>query len=233
MSLSSLPLTPNTSRYLGHLLRTSLPPLADDLAADLKAMQEQFACESVLDLGPVTAEETTLAIVQIANQLQGIDALRLVGAVGGDVRRMTQCRAQAVSLFRRADAAQRALKRLQSGRQAPAAPPVTADAAADAPVPAPVVQAPPLAPVPQAVTAPAATATAAPVPPPQPAPVTPAEALATAEKFARDFPRRATLLRRFARTSEDSHLIPLTNEVVHALATGQTPTLRKLDRRAV
>lgn len=325
MSLATLPLTPNTCRLLGYLLCTSLPPLADDLPEELKATRELFACDAVLALRPATEAEATLAIIHVANQMQAMDALRLLARLGDDIKRMMQCRAQAASMFRRADATRRALERLQAGSAsalpaplavrpvavrpdaaeptaaepvaadpiaaepiaaepvaaAPvaaqpiaafavaAAEPVAPEAVAPAPAPAPPTAAPaePLAapalapaepiaaqpvgaaacavaepvavaalvaaePVAPAPTPPAAE-TAPLQPPPESPQMTPQQALATAEKFARDFPRRATLLRRFARTSEDSQLIPLTKEVVQALATGQTSTLRKLDRRAV
>lgn len=258
MSLASLPLHPETCRYLGYLLRSALPLVADDMVC-AEAARDQFACDSVLALRPATEAEAILAIAHVANQLQAMDAFRLVGVAGDNVRQAMQSRAQGASMFRHADAALRALERKQGERQQsasalPAPVPVAALPVGTLPVgtlavaPVAVMSAPaasfaaasiavappPVGPLPTgpAAAQPSAVAQPAVSPATEQPEMTPQQALAAAERFAKDYPRRATLLRRFGRTTVDANFVAPNAAVVRALVTGMTPALRKLDRRA-
>ena len=97
-------------------LRAQLPPLPDEDPAS-RARREQRAMDAVACLTPHDAFEARLAVRAVAADAHAADALRSAVLGAADPDKVRQCRAQAASMARQSDAAQRALARIQARRE--------------------------------------------------------------------------------------------------------------------
>jgi hypothetical protein len=153
----------------------------------------------------------------------------------GDIAAFLKCTAQAASMERQARGARSLLQRLQAERRKRETDNATTDNAAWTEYCAIGLMANALGQAPPA---------AEPSPPPQQRPPpaetpdvaqagTPAEALAEeADMYATIYPRRAVLIRSRGGLPEPCDFGPPRPELVHAIVTGDSPTLRELDRQA-
>lgn len=219
MSLNAIELRAEVVHFIAHYLRVMLPPPFDTSASEL-VHRDRAAAALIGELKPATIAEAECAGIAIATAAHAMDSLRMAGILADDSRRVMQCRAQASGMLRQSTAARRALAQLQAQR-AVASEPVQ-PAAASGQHTAPVQHA---APGQHAALQLEATPQGA--PPAEPS----APALAAAEKFARDFPRRAIQIRRAGRLPAGIGYQPPAPEVIRALVTGRSPVLRKLDRK--
>ena len=92
-----------------------LPPPASD-TPEARARRDELAMTAATALHPADAFEAKLAARIVAMDAHAADSLRLAGLCGDDTPEMHRCRAQAISMARQADAALRALQRMQALR---------------------------------------------------------------------------------------------------------------------
>jgi hypothetical protein len=186
-----------------HTLRGLLPkPIAD--TPEDEARRDLAAIAHVASLLPANAEEAHLAAQYVAASAWALDCLRLARQYPGDTPHFLKCTAMCVSMMRQARAWRRALMDAQTTRKA-------RDAAA-------------------------ATQTehralghmAEVLADPKPAAPSKPSAIDEAERYALQHRRRARLIRRFGRVPDRLDFGPIPPDVVHAIATGDTPILRAL-----
>ena len=197
-----------------HTLRGLLPPPSTDAPED-QAQRDLAAIDHVASLLPANPEEAHLAAQYVAACAQALDCLRLARAYPNDPGVILTATARSASMMREARGWRTALQRAQSDRRKRQSDPDARDAAtaieqralgllAEA-----LDRAPPAAPA---------------------APATP-DPIAAAERYALLHRKRAALIRRLGRLPDRIDVGGLTPEVVHALVTGTTPTLRALDHK--
>lgn len=227
----------------------------DAAIAQVAALLPTDATEAVLAARVVAAGAQSFACLRAANDKAAspILAIRNVAQAAGMMR-------LADATLKRLHAVQAARGEARSvggGLSAsmvatpapPPAPAAVAGSAASPSAPAARPVPPPPAPTTPAPPPPAPSAAAPPREPqpvaaeliePKPQAATPSEpaqaaspqdALAAAERFAQACPRRATLIRRLSRVSENSSIPTPGPAVLNVLMNGQTPILRKLDRK--
>jgi hypothetical protein len=215
--------------HLVHTLRTSLPPPISDTPEDL-VRRDNAAIAQIASLLPANADEANIAAQYVAAGAQALDSLRLARVHAADTPRALQCTAQAASMMRESRGARSLLLRVQADRRKREADNVSLDRAAwlehctiglmaDAlgrNPPAPMAEPPP--------------PPSAPTPPeeawPQPDP------LAEADEYAIIYPRRAALIRSLGGLPPRCDFGPPEPELVQAIVTGISPTLRALDAPA-
>ena len=222
--------SPGTCTYqLVHDLCGALPPPVTDSPED-RARRDNAAIAAVACLLPANADEANLAAQCAAANAHALDCLRQARECKGDVPLALKCTAQAARMMREARGARSLLLRVQAVRQKREADEASLDKAAmleyctvglmaDAlgrTPPAPMAEPPPPPPEPVAVEAAA----------PQP------DLVAEAEQYAVIYPRRAALIRSLGGLPDNCGFGPPPPELVHAIATGASATLRALDSRA-
>jgi hypothetical protein len=225
----SLQLPRDMYYHLVHTLRTSLPPPITDTPED-QIRRDNAAIAQIASLLPANADEANIAAQYVAAGAQALDSLRLAREHAADTPRVLKCVAQAASMMRESRGARSLLLRVQADRRKREADNVSLDRAAwlehctiglmaDAlgrTPPAPMAEPPP--------------------PPPAPAPSEEAwpqpDPLAEADEYAIIYPRRAALIRSLGGLPAKCDFGPPEPELVHAIVTGISPTLRALDAPA-
>ena len=211
---------------LVHTLRGSLPPPVTNSPED-EIRRDNAAIAKVASLLPANGEEAELAAQFVAASAQALDCLRLAREHPTDTPRILKCTAQAANMMRQSRGARSLLLRVQADRRKREADNASLDKAAwlehctiglmaDAlgrTPPAPMEEPPP--------------------PPSAPAPVEeaepPFEQLAEADQYAIIYPRRAALIRSLGGLPARCDFGPPSSDLVHAIVTGTSPTLRALD----
>src|SRR5271165_5678334 len=230
----TLQLPRSTYWQVVHTLRGMLPPPEMDTPEAL-AHRDRAAIALVASMLPANAEEADIAARCVGFSSYGQDCLRLARAHRGDLAAFLKCNAQAASMERRACGTRSLLQRLQAERRKREANSTATDQAAWTEHCAIGLMADALGEAPPAA--------AAEPPPSPPAPPPPgkedAEALvAEADLFATMYPRRAAVIRAKGGLPEnvmagiDPAIGPPRPALVHAIATGTSPTLLALDRSA-
>ena len=217
----------DTYYHLIHTLRDSLPPPVTDTPEDL-ARRDNAAIAHVASLLPVNADEANLAVQHVAANAAAMDCLRIAREYAtSDHAFFLKFNARAISMMRQARAARELLLRVQAERRAREADHAAADRAAwtehcaiglmtDAlgtPPPAPMAEPPP-------------------PPPQQPTEEPAADPIAEAEQYAIIYPQRAARIRILGGLPQPLDFGPPSPELVQAIITGDTPTLRALDSHA-
>ena len=218
----------DTYYQLVHTLRGSLPPPVTDTPEDL-ARRDNAAIAHVASLLPVNADEANLAVQHVAANAAAMDCLRVAREYAtADHAFFLKCNARAISMMRQARAARELLLRVQAERRKREADNAAADRAAwtehctiglmtDALGTAP--PAPPAEPPP-------------PAPPQQPTEEPEADPITEADQYAIVYPQRAARIRVLGGLPQPLDFGPPAPELVHAIVTGNTPTLRALDSHA-
>jgi hypothetical protein len=217
----------DTYYQLIHTLRAALPDPITDSAEDIirrdNAAMAQIAC-----LLPANADEANLAAQYVAAQAQAFDYLRLARRTGMDTALILKCTAQSACMMRHAAGARRLLMRVQAERQKREADSVARDQAAwiehctiglmadglGRTPPAPMEELPP-----------ARSA-------PEPEHTDTFSELGEAEQYAMIYPGRAALIRSLGGLPAKCDFGPPEPELVRAIVTGTSPTLRALDAGA-
>jgi hypothetical protein len=209
-----------------HMLHGALPASRtpeDEIRRDNAAMA-QVAC-----MLPANADEANLAAHCVAAQASAMEALRRANTADADLATTMKFTNLAATMMRHASGAQRLLMRLQAQRQKREADSVATDRAAwvehcaiglmaDAlgrPAPAPVAEPPPL----RLVADPEPAEDAEPA----------FDQASEADQYAIIHPRRAALIRSLRGLPAKLDFGPPAPELVHAIVTGTSPTLRALD----
>lgn len=211
-----------------HTLHGALPPPASRTPED-EVRRDNAAMAQVACMLPANADEASLAAQCVVAQASAMESLRRANTAGMELAMVLKFTAQAAGMMRHASGARRLLMRLQAQRQKREANVSAADQAAwlehcairlmaDAlgrPAPAPIAEPPPLRLV------------------PDPEPAEDAEPMfdpaAEADQYAIIHPRRAALIRSSRGLPVKLDFGPPTPELVHAIVTGSSPTLRALD----
>jgi hypothetical protein len=212
-----------------HTLRVSLPPPVTAIPEDI-ARRDNAAITAVACLLPANADEANLAAQYVAASAQGLECLRLAREHPPDAPLALKCSAQAASMMRQARGFRSLLLRVQAVREKREADNASLDKAAwiehcavslmaDAlgrtpPAPMPEPPPPPSAPMPAEEAA------------PQPGP------LGEADQYAITYPRRAALIRSLGGLPAPCTFGPPEPELVQAIVTGASATLRALDAPA-
>lgn len=199
---------------VAHELRSLLPPADTDTPEDA-AHREIARIARVAALCPANAEEAGIATQYVYACTQAMDCAQLTREYATDTPMFLKCAAQTASLMREARGWRALLDRTQAARRARQANPAEQEEAA-------ATENRVLGFLAEALSHPAP---AAPTPPPAPRP----DVVAEAERYAQQHRRRAMLIRRFGRVPHKLNFGYLRPELVHTIATGDTPILRALD----
>ncbi len=203
-------LSPNAREGFA-LLCAELPP-PPDKTPEARTARERGAMDAVFTLNPENAFEARLAVRIVAMDAHAADCLRLAGLAADDPMEMRRCRAQAASMARQADAALRALLRIQATRekQEAAMHPAAMERAGywfkevQTPPPSAPMQAEP--------------------------PNPPFEEMTEAERYAVLYPERAVRIRTAGGLPASLDFGPPEPEIVDAIVHGDSSILRALDR---
>jgi hypothetical protein len=220
-------------RVVHDLHRALPPPDTDDPEAD--AIRMRAAIAEVACLVPANAVEARLAADFVAANACAMQALQQSQDPGREFKQVTQCRAQAASMFRQTQGLLRTLLRLQAVREKREANAAALDREAWTEHCALGLMMDAMPGIRPQAAAPADTAEPPP-PPAQPAPPTeqdeepPCDPIALAEDYARHYPNRAGLIRRHGGVPASARFGPPDADITHALVTGHTPDLLALDR---
>lgn len=175
---------------------------------------------------PANAEEADLAARCVGHAAYGMDCLRLARVHRADLTSFLKCTAQAASVERRAQSARSLLMRLQAERRKREADSAAVDQAAWREHCAIGMMADALGVD--------ATLSPPPEPPPPPAPQPAEEPVpdlaVEADQYAIIYPRRAARIRALGGLPQPCDFGPPAPELVHAIVTGTTPTLRALEQ---
>jgi len=229
----TLQLPRDTYWLVVHNLRGLLPP-PDDETPEALAHRDNAAIAHVASMLPGNADEAHIASRCVAFGAYAEHCLRVAGKYSGDVAAFLKCTAQAACMERQARGARSLLQRLQAERRKRESDAGATDRAAWTEYCAIGLMANALGQAPPAAVA------EPPPPPPEPPPEespdeaqagTPAEALAEeADLYATIHPRRAVVIRAQGGLPEPCDFGPPRPELVHAIVTGDSPTLRALDQ---
>ena len=210
--LDDLPALPrDTYRHIAQRLIASLPPPPLD-TPEARDRRDQDAIAALAALHPANAEEIHLAALHVAAGAEALESLRL--SRDPDItpaQRITHIR-QASSMMREARALHALLARVQADRQKRQANPTALGHAT----------------IIERCAVGLMTEALGEVPPPAPTAPSPPDPIAEAEHYARHHRKRASLIRRLGRLPEKIPIGPMRPEVVEALISGTTPTLRAL-----
>jgi hypothetical protein len=225
----TLQLPRDTYYQIVHTLCASLPPPVTDRPEDL-ARRDNAAIAQVASLLPANADEADLAAQYVATSAHAMLCLRLAREYAtADHAFFLKYSAQAVGAMRQARGARSLLLRVQAARQKREADNAAADKAAwtehcaiglmaealGRTQPPAMVEPPP---------PPPASPTEEPAPQPDPT--------AEADEYALIYPRRAALIRSLGGLPASCDFGPPSPDLVHAIVTGTSPTLRALDSPA-
>jgi hypothetical protein len=203
---------------LVHTLRGALPPPVTNSAEDL-TRRDNAAIAEVACLLPANAEEADLAAQYVAANAQAMDCLRLAREHAADLARVLQCTAQSANMMRQARGARSLLLRVQAAREKREANNVATDKAAWIEHCAIGLMADALGRTPPAPMA---------EPAPEPESAYPFALLTEAKQYALIHPRRAALIRSLGGLPDRCDFGPPDPELVQAIVTGTSPTLRAL-----
>ena len=197
-------------------LRRQMPPPPPDYSPDDIARRTRAAIASML---PGNAEEASLAAQYVGAKFYAQDCLALAGEYRGDPSCYLKCMAQAARTTREERGLRMLLSRLQAERRTREADSGATDRAALTEYCAVGLMAEALGQTPPAA---------------PPAPEEPvADRLAEADRYAVIHPRRAARIRALGGLPEPCDFGPPEPELVHAIVTGTSPTLRALDLETV
>ena len=208
--------------HIVHALCAALPPPVTDAPED-RARRDNAAIALVASMLPGNAEEAGLAAQYVGARCYAQDCLALAGEYRGDPSCYLKCMAQAARTTREERGLRMLLSRLQAERRTREADSGATDRAALTEYCAVGLMAEALGQTPPA---------AMPEPPPAapPAPEEPVvDLLAEADRYAVIHPRRAARIRALGGLPEPCDFGPPEPELVHAIVTGTSPTLRALD----
>ena len=184
----------------------------------------------VASLLPANADEANLAARYVAASAKVLDCMRLAREYPADETLALKCTAQSASMMRQARSLHSLLLRVQAARQKRETNTAALDKAAWTEHCAIGLMAEALG-----FTRPASTAEP---PPPEPAPLPVKKAepqpdlLAEADQYAIIHPRRAALIRAAGGLPPKCDFGPPSVDLVNAIVTGTSPTLRALDQPA-
>ena len=214
----ALRLAKDTYYQVVHTLRGLLPLPATGTSEDL-TRRDNAAIAHVASLLPVNADEANIAAQHVAANAYAMDCLRVAREyAAADHSFFLQCNARAVSMMRQARAARVLLLRVQDERRTREADHSAADRAAWTEHSALGLMIDALGAAP---------------PPPQPPTEEPvADPIAEAEQYAIIYPQRAARIRVLGGLPQPLDFGPPSPELVQAIITGDTPTLRALDTQA-
>jgi hypothetical protein len=208
-------------------LRRQMPPPPPDYSPDDIARRTRAAIAEVASMLPGNAEEASLAAQYVGAKFYAQDCLALAGEYRGDPSCYLKCMAQAARTTREERGLRMLLSRLQAERRTREADSGATDRAALTEYCAVGLMAEALGQTP-----PAAMPEPPPAAPPEPEePV--ADLLAEADRYAVIHPRRAARIRALGGLPEPCDFGPPEPELVHAIVTGTSPTLRALDLETV
>jgi hypothetical protein len=214
-------------------LRRQMPPPPLDYSPEDIARRNRAAIAEVASMLPGNAEEASLAAQYVGAKFYAQDCLGLAGEYRGDPSCYLKCMAQAARTTREERGLRMLLQRLQAERRTREADSGATDRAAWTEYCAVGLMAEALGRTPPAVM---------PEPPPaaSPEPEAPVEPegpvvdlLADADMYAVIHPRRAARIRALGGLPEPCDFGPPEPELVHAIVTGTSPTLRALDLESV
>ena len=225
----TLQLPRDTYYQLVHTLCASLPPPVTDTPEDL-ARRDNAAIAQVASLLPANADEANLAVQYVATSAQSMLCLQLAREYAtADHAYFLKFSALAVGMMRQARSARSLLLRVQAARQKREADNAGADKAAWTEHCAIGLMTDALGRTPP-------PATAEPPPPQAALPTEEAEPqsgpAAEADQYALIYPRRAALIRSLGGLPASCDFGPPSPDLVHAIVTGTSPTLRALDSPA-
>lgn len=204
-----------------HTLRGLLPPPVTDTPEDL-ARRDNAAIAHVASLLPANADEAHLASQHVAANAYAMDCLRVAREYAtADHSFFLRCNAWAVSMMRQSRSARALLLRVQAERRTREADHAAADRAAWTEHCAI-----------ELMTDALGTAATAEPPPQQPTEEPVADPIAEAEQYAIIYPQRAARIRVLGGLPQPLDFGPPSPELVHAIITGNSPTLRALDSQA-
>jgi len=231
----SLQLPRDMYYQLIHTICGSLPPPVTNSPED-RTRRDNAAIAQIACLLPANADEANIAAQYVAANAQAMDCLRLAQEHRSDEQLFLRCTAQSASMMRQARGARSLLMRVQAQREKREADAAKLDQAnwtehcaislmADAlghNAPAPIEE-------------PA-------LPPPAPMPAQTAklhpDMIIEAEQFALIHPNLTALIRSAGGLPEPvlaalgPAIVPPSPELLHAIVTGTSPSLRALDRPA-
>ncbi len=221
----SLQLPRDIYHLVVHTLRSMLPPPETD-TPEAEARRDRAAIAIVASMLPANGEEAYLAARSVGFAIYGMDCLRQARDYRGDPPFFLKCNAQAASTERKAQSARSLLLRLQAERRKREADNATADKAAWSEHCA-------LGMMTDALGLASPAATPEPPPPSPPDPQPPEEPkpdpAAEADQYALIYPQRAARIRALGGLPQPSDFGPPPPELVHAIVTGTSPTLRALE----
>jgi hypothetical protein len=208
-------------------LRRRMPPPPPDYSPEDIARRNRAAIAEVASMLPGNAEEASLAAQYVGAKFYAQDCLALAGEYRGDPSFYLKCMAQAARTTREERGLRMLLSRLQAERRTREADSGATDRAALTEYCAVGLMAEALGQTP-----PAAMPEPPPAAPPEPeAPVV--DLFAEADRYAVIHPRRAARIRTLGGLPEPCDFGPPEPELVHAIVTGTSPTLRALDLETV
>jgi hypothetical protein len=213
---------------LVHSLRAALPPPATNSPEDF-VRRDNAAIATIASLLPANGDEANLAALYVAASAEALECQRLARAYPSDLAFVVKITARADSMMRQAKGFRSLLLRVQAVRQKRESNAASLDQAAWIEHCAIGLMAEALGRRP-----PAPMAEPAPAPAEQPAEAAepPPDLAADADRYAIIYPRRAALIRSLGGLPARCDFGPPSPELVHAIVTGTSPTLRALDMPA-
>jgi hypothetical protein len=208
-----------------HELCAGLPPPVTASPED-RSRRDNAAIAVVASLLPANGDEVILATQIVAANAQAMECLRLARLYPGDPNYVLKCTAQSANMMRQARAARSLLLRVQSERRKREADGVALGKAAWVEHCAVGLMALALGRAP-----PEPMAEPEPMVEPEPAPEP--EPDGEAEQYALIYPRRAALIRSLGGLPDRCDFGPPEPDLVRAIVTGTSATLRALDTEAV
>ena len=223
----SLQLPRDVYHVVVYTLRGLLPPPETD-TPEAEARRDRAAIARVASMLPANDEEADLASRCVGHAAYGMDCLRLAREYrGSDHSFFLKCTAQASSTERKAQSARLLLQRLQAERRKREADSTATDQDAWTEHCAIGMMA-------DALGDPSPEATPEPSPPPPPAPQSAEEPVpdlvAEADRYAVIYPQRAARIRSLGGLPQPCDFGPPPPELVDAIVTGTSPTLRALEK---
>jgi hypothetical protein len=223
----SLQLPRDVYHVVVYTLRGLLPPPETD-TPEAEARRDRAAIARVASMLPANDEEADLASRCVAHAAYAMDCLRLArGYRATDHAYFLKCTAQAASTERKAQSARSLLLRLQTERRKRQADNAAADQDAWTEHCAIGMMA-------NALGDASPEALPEPSPPPPPAPQSAEEPVpdlvAEADRYAVIYPQRAARIRSLGGLPQPCDFGPPPPELVDAIVTGTSPTLRALEK---
>ena len=212
--------------HLIHTLCAALPPPVPDTPEN-RVCRDNAIMAQIASLLPANADEANLAAQYVAANAQAMECIRRAQVHEADASLAMKWVALSTGMMRQAHSARRLLERVQAARQKREANAAATDQAAWIEHCALGLMADALGRVPAASVAEAPP----PAPPAReaPEPDDKFRKLTEAEQYAVIYPRRAALIRSLGGLPGKPDFDPIPPALVHAIVTGDSPTLRALD----